>query len=415
MEANASECTETKELTPQRDINSRSTLAAGSNSIPLLQLDTLSMSYSDFNSDTFTSSPESNEFRLGDGNDSLSRSPVLSKSRLKINSTSAKRVLHLSKAAEDNKTTSDSNMHHNGETIFSKGNKKEISTSQHVETTFLPDGKRLKQSRLAFQPVKRTEASSSNVKLLDTPLHAKLASGKNISTVKASVALKDNVPIADETLEDVIEVSPTQRDVQSKVKHRLKLKRKTPMKRAKRKSPDKNGSHNIAPMITIEDVDFETPFEQIPVAVENDGSVTPNPTATDTVKINKVSASKARENDGAVTSNSTTMNAVKNKVNASKSSPVKMFNETAKPVERKQQPSAAQNIMLDVNDPAYEEETFYLPAEQAANRRSANDYSLNDTENQPPAKKMLLEKSNACVVFDACRYAMCKMRFPLYI
>ncbi|EZA62426.1 uncharacterized protein LOC105275240 isoform X2 [Ooceraea biroi] len=364
-------CVKTKESTPQRDVNG-CPFVRESDSVSLLDLKTVNTSYP-VNSDTWASL-SSAKYQLGDKDNNVPKSPVFSRSRLRINSTSAKNSPQLSKE-ERNKAMSDTKTRCNMEALFSKCDKKlDISTAHHVETTFLPDGKRLTQSRLVFPVKHERKVSSSNVKSVDTSLRAKQDPAKeNLSTAKVSVTPESDLLNIDDTWEDVIEISPTQRNVKSKIKHRLALKRRTPVKQMKKKSPDKSRCHDAA-LIIIKDEDFELPFEDIPAETKNDGSVT------------------------------TMTNALKTKVDVSNSSPVKMFNRTdvqitkSTEAQKKKPPdliNKASNTMLNLNDPVYEDETFYLPAEQAANKSNASDFRLlNDTENQPPAKKILLDKFN---------------------
>jgi hypothetical protein len=372
-------CPKKKKLTLQRDVND-STSVQKNDIIPLLELDTLNTSYTDLvNSDIWIGASNSNESQLKDNDNNLPKSPVFSRSRLRINSTSAKKSLQLSKTIKrKNKETSDIRTHHNVETISQKpDNKLKISTTHHVETTFLPDGKKLKQSRLVFHPTKHEQKISPlNVKSIDTSIRIKPDLTKEMSTTK-SVTVGSNILKINETLEDVIEISPTQRNIKSKVKHYLKLKRKAPVKQMKKNSPAKNKCHKAAPTLVIEEIDFLSPSKHIPVMMEEDGA-----TIVDSI----------------------TTNVLKDKTNVIDSSPIKLFDkidiQITKSIEAQEKKQSVidkpQNITLNVNNPAYEDETFYLPAEQAANKSDANDFNLNDTEIQPPVKKdKLLDKFNA--------------------
>jgi len=199
---------------------------------------------------------------------------------------------------------------------------------------------------------------------------------KEISTTKTSVTSESNILKTNETLEDVIEISPTQRNIKSKVKHYLRLKRKAPVKQMKKNSPIKNKYHNAASTLVIEELDFVSPSKRIPAMMEE---------------------------DGIVIADSITNNILKNKTNTINSSPIKLFDkmnvQITKSIEIQEKKQLVidkpQNITRNINNPVYEDETFYFPAEQVANRNNANDFSLNDTEREPPVKKMLLDKFNA--------------------
>jgi len=371
-------CPKKKKLTLRRDINDCISVQRN-DTVPLLELDTLNMSSTDFNPDTCIGASNSNEFQFKDNDNNLPKSPVFSRSRLRINSTSAKKSLDLlSKTIKHNKQTLDTRHHHNVETISQKrGNKLEISTAHHVETTFLPDGKKLKQSRLVFHPTKHEQKISPlNVKSVDTSIKVKADLAKDISTTKTSITMGNNILKINETLEDVIEISPTQRNIKSKVKHYLKLKRKAPVKQMKKNSPAKNKCHNITPILAIEEIDFVSPSKHIPVVMEE---------------------------DTAVIADSITTSVLKDKTNMIDSSPIKLFDkmniQITKSIEAQEEKQSlinkSQNITLNVKNPVYENETFYLPAEQAANKSDANDFNLNDTEIEPPAKKILSDKFNA--------------------
>lgn len=51
-------------------------------------------------------------------------------------------------------------------------------------------------------------------------------------------------------------------------------------------------------------------------------------------------------------------------------------------------------LIQNIKDFACEDETFYLPAEQAANINDMDNFNLDDIENKPPEKNMLLDKFN---------------------
>jgi len=126
-------CLKTKEV--QGDVND-CTSEQKSDAVSLLLLDTLNMNYTDLNSDRWVGvsnrASNSNESQFRDNDNNLPKSPVLSRSQLRLNCTSAKKFLQLSKTIERNKETSDVRIHHNAETISQKhGNKLDISTTYH--------------------------------------------------------------------------------------------------------------------------------------------------------------------------------------------------------------------------------------------------------------------------------------------
>ncbi|XP_012233486.1 uncharacterized protein [Linepithema humile] len=365
---------EEKELASQKQLNNYA--IAQETDRPFSKLDTWNMS---LNSDEETSfSSPSKSLHKITTNFSPPRSPVFSRTYQKTGGTSARKLnLRSFKAAASvhNNSSSDMKPHHSTkETTSTKCPKLEISTSHHVETTILSGGKKLKQSRLVFNPTR------CNEKKVSLPYANKPASIlpktekdsiSNISVEKAILTSKNNVVSTNETIEDVIEISPTQRSVTSKVRH-LKLKRKAPIKQATKCSPRKNNPSAVPEII----IDFA------PCAL-------PKYTSTQ-VKDDKENR-KIKP----------TVNILENKVNTSDFASVKVHSESQVLInvksiktERESQSeiNKAQNITQNTNNFANEDETFYLPAEQAANTNNRDDINLHDTENKPPVTKILLNK-----------------------
>ncbi|KMQ97876.1 retinoblastoma-binding protein 8 [Lasius niger] len=300
---------------------------------------------------------------------------------------------------------SDMKTHCSPEKVPSEYSQKlEISTSHHVETTFLPDGRKLKQSRLIFHPIKCNKKiislSAHKRKLASILPKVEQESIEDISAAKASTATESNVAdtnetfddvieispmrrnimseimesnIADtnETFEDVIEISPTQRNIMSKVTHRLKLKRKTSAKETIKSSSSKyhDPVSSVAPEIMIDTMDF---------------ALCPSPEHT----------SVAMKDDKPLVGNmtNTVVNALKDKVNVNNFSPVKMYNNVQIKKEDQSIVNKVQNIAEKKNVFTYEDESFYLPAKLALNKNDTDDFNLDDTENKPPVKKASLAK-----------------------
>lgn len=354
-------------------------------SIPLLELDTMNISPINFNSDTGTSLSEASEcLHKNTDENNRAESPVFCRTFLKTGNNSARRFVRSPKAMYNN-SSSDMKTHHSIEKVSSKYNRKlEFSTTHHVETTFLPNGKRLKQSRLAFNPVKSNDKitlSSSEDKHkaanISHSVKQNVIGDISIANAANTVIENDYTSNTSEISEDVIEISPTQRTVTSKVRRCLKLKKKIPIKYMKKISPNKYLDSNIVPEI-IEDVDF---------------GLCPSPKHIST----QIKDSKSLIN--------TAVNTLKDKVNTSYFSPIKMYNKADSQIKqsiegriyRKEdqlRDKVQKNKVLIQNDLACKDETFYLPAEQAANRRNIDNFNLDDTENKPPEKKMLLDEFN---------------------
>jgi len=402
-------CTEIKDelLTPQKQLNDG--IIAQEENASLLELDTLNVDSVNFKSNIGAdSSLCSKESSCEDtDNESPSKSPVFSRKCPRIGGISVKKFARSPKAASIyNNLMSDMNIHNDSKKIPSKYNKKlEISTSQHVETTFLPDGRRLKQSRLVFHPIKCNEETESlNVqKHKPDSILPKIEqeSIEDISVIKAFIAtesnitdtneifddvtkisstqkditskiMKNNVADTNETFEDIIEISPTQRNITSnnKITHRLRLKRKTSaIKNSSSKYKCHNPVSSIAPKIMIDAIDFALCSSPEHTLIEIDDKLLVGNTSN------------------------TVVNTLKDKSNVSNLSPVKMCNVTNVQIKKEDESIIkVQNIAEKKNAFIYEDENFYLPAELAINKNDTNDFSLYDIENKPPGKKALLAK-----------------------
>ncbi|KAL0106095.1 hypothetical protein PUN28_016076 [Cardiocondyla obscurior] len=229
-----------------------------------------------------------------------------------------------------------------------------INTTHHVETTFLPNGKMLKQSQLAFYPVKnngRAILSSSVSKATNTFHRLEQKVFEDVSSATENDT--------DEISEDVVEISPTQRNITSRVKRCLKLKRKMPVNITKKNPQNKQISPglNLVPEI-IKNIDF---------------GLCPSP------ENNSV---QMKDN----TSSRNTADTSRARVNMSYLSPTKMYNQSNIQFKK--------CIESQKNFEKFEDETFYLPAEQALNKIDINNSNLGNLENKPPEKKMLLDKFN---------------------
>ncbi|KYN39165.1 DNA endonuclease RBBP8 [Trachymyrmex septentrionalis] len=350
--------------------------------IPLLRLVTNSI---DLNSDTKPSLSDTSEFLHKDTNENnRPESPIFSKICAKTGAKSAKK-LRLSKMLCSD-STSDMKTHH-GEKVSSKyDHKLEISTTHHVETTFLPDGKRLKQSRLAFHPVKSNEntilASSIhkhkpasrlyNVEQSFTEENS-IVNAKEISTKNTSITAsteKSATNNSTEISEDVIEVSPTQRNITSKVKRRLKLKRKNLARLIIKNSPNKNKYLNHRPDPSV-----------VPEIINVDFGLCPSPKYTST----QIDDDKSLMN--------TTVNTAKDKVSTHYLSPIKIDNKTNVQI-KKSIEAQKEDLLLIQNlnkDFAYEDEFFDVPVTTKKNDMDnlKDEIRSDDSENKPPEKKML--------------------------
>ncbi|KAM0734936.1 DNA endonuclease RBBP8 [Formica fusca] len=373
-------CTEIKdEQISQRQLNN-STITQ-EESISLLELDTLNVDSVNLKSNTGDESPpHPRESPCKDtDSESAPRSPVFSRTCLKTGSISVKKFARSPKLVlECNNLMSDMKTHRSSEKVSSEYNQKlEISTSQHVETTFLPNGKRLKQSRLVFHPIKCNEKISVQKASKPASILPKVEqeSIQDISIVKTSVATENNATDINETFEDVIEISPTQRNITSKVTRRLRLKRKTSAKQTIKSSSNKYKCYDpvssIAPKIMIDTIDFAlcSSPEHTSIEMEDDKSLVGNMT-------------------------NTVVNALKDKVNVSNLSPIKMCSETNVQIKKEDQSitNKVQNIAEKNNAFIYEDESFYLPTKVPINKNDTDDFNLDDTENKPPVKKASLTK-----------------------
>ncbi|EGI60358.1 PREDICTED: DNA endonuclease RBBP8-like [Acromyrmex echinatior] len=347
--------------------------------IPLLRLVTNS---NDFNPDTEPSLSDTTEFLHKDTNENnRPESPIFSKMYPKTGAKSAKK-LRLSKILCSD-STSDMKTHH-GEKVSSKYNHKlEISTTRHVETTFLPDGKRLKQSRLAFHPVKSKEntvlASSVDKCKPASRLYIEQNFTEKISTENTSIfstasTEKDATNNSTEISEDVIEVSP-QRNITSKVKRRLKLKRKNPARCIIKNSPNKNKYFNHRPGLSV-----------VPEIINVDLCPSPKYTSTQI------------DDDKSLTN--TTVNTLKDKVSTNYLSPIKMDNKTNVQIKKSIEAQKEDLLLIqnfnNIKDLAYEDEFFDLPIATKKNDMDnlKDETRSEDSENKPPEKKMLLNKFN---------------------
>ncbi|KAL6260059.1 hypothetical protein P5V15_007598 [Pogonomyrmex californicus] len=352
-------CTKIKDEPNSQQLNNVN--MSENDSIPLLEPETLNIGPINFNFDTKTDLSDLNEslHKDTDGN-SPSKSPVFRRTSLRNDSNFARKRFPRYKVTFDN-LNSDMKTHDGVEKISSKYNHKlDISTTHHVETTFLPNGKKLKQSRLAFYPVKNNEetALSPNINVVHDVKQDPI---EDIFTANTITTTENNVTSSSENSEDVIEISPTQRNITSKVKYRLKLKRKVSAKQIKI-SPKKNKTYcSTVPEITIDDMDFGLCLpKHISIQAKNDKSL-----------------------------DSTTL--IEN------SSPIKIHNETnvqirkSVQIQKKNQSMAnkEKNTTKNINDIAFEDKTFYLPAERTANRNDVDDFYLDNSENEPPKKKIL--------------------------
>lgn len=352
-------------------------------SVSLLELDTLNVASVNLKSNIGTDSPvHLKESPYKDANNespvSPSKSPVFSRRCQRNSGISVKKFAQLPIAASIyNNLTSDMKTHSSSEKVPSECSQKlELSTSQHVETTFLPDGRRLKQSRLVFQPIKYNKKPIS----LSVPKPASIVSKveqesiEDISVVKASVAMESNVANTNETFEDVIEISPTQKNITSKTTHRLRLKRKTLAKQTKNSSNKYKCYEPVSnlPEITIDNVDF---------------ALCPSPEhASIEMKDDKPSVENMTN---------TVVNTLKDKVNINSSSPIKMCSKTNVQIIKEDQPivNTVQNIAEKKNVFTYEDDSFFLPTQPALNKNNMDNFNFDDAENKPPVKKGSLIKN----------------------
>lgn len=356
----------------------------GSNSFRLVESDTLNTNYINFNCNTRTNPSDASEssYKDADENNPVSppRSPVFSRTFLKTGSNAAKKLMRSSKAVGNSTPTSDMKPHHSSEKVPPKDNHKlEISTTHHVETTFLPSGKRMKQSRLIFHPIRNNEkivVSSDVDKYKSTSMIHNVQQNfiQDISTADVVVIENNSVNNTSEISDDVIEISPTQKNIASKAKRCLKFKKKIPTKHMIKISPskDKYPSQNLGPSAVSKITDIKL----CPFTKHNSMQMKDDKSFIDTA-----------------------VGTLQHKVETSYFSPIKMHNESNIQVKKSIEVQKKDQLLINElqnlrNDFASEDETFYLPAEQAASRNNMANLNLNDTENKPPKKKMLLDKLN---------------------
>lgn len=364
------------ELTTQLNNSS----IAQEESVSLLELDTFNVASINLKTNIGADSPvhlkESSSKDTDDENPS--KSPVISRRCQRIGGICVKKFAQLPTAASIyNNLSSDMKTHNSSEKISSECSQKlELSTSHHVETTFLPDGRRLKQSRLVFQPIKYNKKTISLSVPKPTNIVPKVEqeSTEDISVAKASVATESNVVNTNETFEDVIEISPTQKHITSKTTHRLRLKRKTLAKQTKNPSNKYKCYEPVSnlPEIIIDNVDFAlcpSP-EHASIEMKDDKPLVENMT-------------------------NTVVNTLKDKVNVNSSSTIKMCSKTNVQIKKKDQPivHTVQNIAENQNVFTYEDESFFLSTQLALNKNDMDDFNLDDAENKPPVKKGSLVKN----------------------
>ncbi|EFN86314.1 uncharacterized protein LOC105181519 [Harpegnathos saltator] len=296
---------------------------------------------------------------------SPSKSPVFFKTYPKTSSTSTKKfVSSFEVSPVCNNSAIDTKMFRKNEKIPSKCNQKlEISSTYHVETTFLPNGKKLKQSRLVFHPIKdqKQKIQSHDINKLkpaDTMQKAK-QNITNILDIKTPINIEDNATKANETFfDDVMEISPTQKDVQSNSRYCLNFKSRVP--KQIKNSPNKSDvDFNIYLSPSSGEVTYDT-------SLEKDSNIFD--ANKDNVNIHNHSLTQ-KYNEADVKSTSSTVNQRKDQI-------VK---------------DEVQNISRNLND-LFEDETFFSPAEQTVNKNDMYNFDLDDTENKPPAKRLLLNK-----------------------
>ncbi|KYN22588.1 PREDICTED: uncharacterized protein LOC108759003 [Trachymyrmex cornetzi] len=358
--------------------------------IPLLRLVTNSI---DFNSDTEPSLSDTSEVHKDTNENNRPESPIFSKICPKTDAKSAKK-LRLSKMLCSD-STSDMKTHH-GEKVSSKYNHKlAICTTHHVETTILPDGKKLKQSRLAFYPVKSNEntvlASSVDKRKPTSRLYnveqnfteeISIVNAEEISTENASITESTKKSATNNSIEiseDVIEVSPTQRNITSKVKRRLKLKRKNPARHIMKNSPNKNKylNHRTGP--------------SVPEIINVDFGLCSSPKHTSTQIDNDKSLTNTTVN---------TVNTLRDKISTNYLSPIKMDNKTnvqfKKFIKAQKEDLLLKQNLNNMKDFAYEDELFDPPVATKKNDMDnlKDETCSDDSENKPPEKKALLNKFN---------------------
>ncbi|XP_014479423.1 PREDICTED: protein gamma response 1-like isoform X2 [Dinoponera quadriceps] len=315
------------------------------------------------------------------------KSPVFSRTYPKANGTFAKRFVRSPEAAASSSvrseaTSADRKMHRKDRKFPSQSNQKlKISTTYHVETTFLSNGKKLKQSRLEF-PVEHDKKKIPPLDVGELKPTGTIREAKqnltDTSVAKTPVITEDDTARTNETwFEDAMEISPTQKDVQtSKSRHCLKLKRKVP-KQTVNNSPDKNKHHHLGPDFAnakaeVGDTDFNL-------------SLSPERTSAEVIYDKSVAKNSDR-----------TVQVFKHNVNAYNLSLTRKYNKAdgkntmSIDDERKDQgivKDEVQNISENSGD-LYEDEVLYLSAERTANKNDTDNFNLDDTENKPPAKKL---------------------------
>lgn len=285
-------CIKTKNKLTIKQEQSDNDIMQENDNVPLLNLDTDIQNY--FHVDTDYDANLSEDFL----DNSPSKSPVFSKTHSKISRTSMKKVMQSSDATSvRSKSTAHTKMHCNSEKVPSKCNQKlELSTTYHVETTFLPNGKKLKQSQLVFQPVTHNKEKiplrDTNKFNLDMIKKVKQKpKDKNhivrqeretlVTRAPVTITTKDNATRANETFfEDVMEISPTQKNIQSEPRRCLKLKRKI-SRQIVENSPNKNEHYYLGSDYTTKTVLDDTDFSQNLSLKDTFAEMTPDKSLTE--------------------------------------------------------------------------------------------------------------------------------------
>lgn len=297
------------------------------------------------------------------------KSPILCKTYLNNSNIFARNLMQLD--PYDNSTSNMKTYHSNKEVSAKCNSNLELSTSQHVETTFLSDGKKLKQTRLVFKKVPSTNVNQS-VSTGILPKELQQNSREDISVSQASTTADSNITNINET---VIDISPTQRDVTSKLRRCLQLKRKLPSRRINTSPKKKNNCSNhkdIIPILTVTDTDSRSCTPEHSIQMQDYKSFIKH---FDTHTVN----SPLEDNTTA-----SPLVEINNIPDVQIISPDKTKKTYQLGIDRIQCTSEKKN-----NCPTYEEETFCFSVEQSMNR-DTDDPSLDNTENRPPPVKELL-------------------------
>ncbi|XP_020282057.1 uncharacterized protein LOC109853902 [Pseudomyrmex gracilis] len=301
------------------------------------------------------------------------KSPILCKTYLNDSNAFTRNLMQLD-SVYDNSTSNMKTYHSNKEVSEKCNSNLELSTSQHVETTFLSDGRKLKQTRLVFKKVPSTNVNQPD--LTDILPKVQQNSREDISVLQASTTEDSNITNVNET---VIDISPTQRDVMSKLRRCLQLKRKLPSRNINTFPKKKNNSSDhkdVIPILTVTDIDSESCTPKHPTQMENYKSFIKHfdtPTVNSPLKDNTTASPLVEIN---------------NIPDVQIISPEKTKKTYQLGTDRIQCTSENKN-----NCPAYEEETFCFSIERSMNRYT-DDSNLDNTENRPPVKKLLLNSSS---------------------